>query len=142
MRIRKLEQRYSEYNFAKDEIVSPEYRKTINQKYRKTEQRNHINSVLTEVHEGVRIKVKNEVHEIFKNITVKELCYNCKFELIVAVVILYVWKIHYPKLREETTKIWNKYDVTWRKYALIMRKLLLLQRENNRLEYREDVTEP
>ena len=123
-RIKKLEYEFGETNLNSQELVSPTYRKEINKKYYKKQNVFIIDGVLSELEPNVRKMLKTEVYQICNSFRLKELCWNCKVEAIIATIILYVWKTRHKKLRIEQTRLWKKYDLSWRRYALIMSRLL------------------
>ena len=115
-KIKRLEHEFGESNFNSDELVSSEYRAEINRKYNEKQSIFTIDSVLYQLKPNIRIMVK-------------ELCYNCKIEVIIAIIALYVWKTRYHHLREEQTVLWKTYDLSWKKYGLVIRNLLQKTRE-------------
>lgn len=135
-RLERLEYEFRETNLNSQEIVSPTYRKQINKKYKEKQDIFIIDSVLNELQPNVAKMVKKEVYSICNSFVLKELCYNCKIEVIIAIIILYVWKTRYKKLREEQTRLWRVYDLTWQKYGLIVRNMLQKTRENKPIPIR------
>ena len=133
-RIERLIYEYGETNLNSQEEVSKEFRKEINRKYYDKQNTFVIDGVLNELDPHIRKIVKDEVQEICHSVKLKELCWNCKIEVIIAIIILYVWRSRYKKLRVEQTGLWRKYDLTWRKYALIMENLLRKTREKGYLK--------
>ena len=129
-RLRYLEYEFGETNLNSQEIVSKEYRSEINKKYKAKQDIFIIDSVLNLLQPHVAKMIKKEVYAICNSFVLKELCYNCKVEVIIAIIILYVWKSRYKQLREEQTKIWKHYNLTWRKYALILGNILRKTRED------------
>ena len=126
-RIKSLEKKYSQTNVAKDEALSKATIKRINKNYYDNQRRRRVDGMLNEVRN--RDTIKEEVHDIVWNVELKELCYNCSEELILAVIILYVQKSRNSDYRVERTNLWKKYGLTWRKYGLIMERLLRWTRE-------------
>lgn len=137
-RIQKLEYEFGETNLNSQELVSPTYRKKINRRYYEKQNIFIIDGVLAELEPHVMRMIKQEVYQICNSVRLKELCYNCKIEAIIAMVILYVWKTRHQKLRIEQTRLWKKYDLTWRKYALVLGKLLQKTREKGILKRNVD----
>lgn len=133
-RLEKLVYEFGETNLNSDEIVSPTYRKEINKKYHEKQNIYIIDSVLNLLDPSVHKMIKDEVYQICNSFRLKDLCYNCKIEVIIAVIILYVWKTRHSKLREEQTKLWKHYDLSYRKYALILGNILRKTRENSSLK--------
>lgn len=132
--IKKLEFEFGETNLNSEELVSDEYRKKINKKYYDKQSIFIIDSVLALLEPNIRKMIKKEVYQICNTFRLKDLCYNCKIEVIIAVICLYVWKTRYKQLRVEQTRLWNKYEITWRKYALIISNILQKTRENSCLK--------
>ena len=137
-KIRRLEYEYGESNLNSRELVSPTYRKKINKKYYDKQNIFIIDGVLAELEPNVMRMIKKEVYQICNSVVLKELCYNCKIEAIIAAIILYVWRTRHKQLRVEQTKLWKKYDLDWRKYALIMSRLLQKTRERGILKRNVD----
>lgn len=129
-RVKWLQHEFGETNLNSLEIVSKPYRKEINRKYKEKQDIFIIDTVLNELQPNIRQMVKNEVYSICNSFVLKELCYNCKIEVIIAIITLYVWKTRYKKLREEQTRLWRIYDLTWQKYALIIGNILRKTRED------------
>lgn len=129
-RLERLEYEFGETNLNSQEIVSSAYRKEINRKYKEKQDIFIIDSVLNELRPNVAKMIKKEVYSICNSFVLKELCYNCKIEVIIAIIILYVWGTRHKTLREDKTRIWNVYGLTWKKYALIVGKMLQKTREN------------
>ena len=129
-RIKRLEYEFGETNFNSDEIVSPIYRSKINKKYKEKQDIFIIDSVLLQLEPNVQKMIKREVYQICNSVRFKDLCYNCKIEEIIAMIVLYVWKTRHRKLREDQTGLWRKYNLNWRKYAMVLGRLLQKSREN------------
>ena len=130
-RIKKLEYEFGESNLNSKEVVSSTYRREIDKKYKEKQDIFIIDSVLNNLEPNVQRMIKKEVYQMCNSFRLKDLCYNCKIEVIIAIIILYVWKTRYDGLREEQTRLWRKYDLTYRKYALVLRKLLQKTRESS-----------
>ncbi|MEE1227210.1 MAG: hypothetical protein UHM08_08935 [Bacteroidales bacterium] len=130
-RINRLQYEFGESNLNSKELVSPVYRSKIDKKYKEKQDIFIIDSVLNLLEPNVQKMIKKEVYQICNQFRLKDLCYNCKIEVIIAVIILYVWKNRHEKLREEQTGLWKKYNITYKKYALILRRLLQKTREEN-----------
>ena len=127
-RIKYLEKRYSQMNITKDECVSKEYHAKINKNYNNSLKKRQIDMLLTEIRNP--LTVKDEVHGICAEIdNLKTLCRTCKVEQIIAVIILYVQRIHNNNLYEEKTALWNHYDLTWKLYSRIVARLLVETRK-------------
>lgn len=127
LRIKNLEKKYSETNIAPHEVVSPSFRQQINKNYYDNQQRRLVDAVLNEIPN--KSAVKEEVHDIVANVTLKDLCRTCKEEMIISVIILYCLKNYYKDFRVERHRLWSEYDITWRKYGLILGNLLKITRE-------------
>ena len=122
-RIQKLLNKYGEYNVNQGEKLYGETRKKINKNYYGTQRTHLIDSLLTQINNPHT--VKKEVYGIINEIDdLKVLCRTCKIEQIVAVIILYVQRLHNPVMKEEKTRLWNHYDLTWKLYARIIARLL------------------
>ena len=137
-RIKRLQYEYGETNLNSKELVSPAYRKQINRKYYEKQNIFIIDGVLAELEPNVMRMIKKEVYQICNSVKLKDLCWNCKIEVIISIIILYVWKTRHNKLRIEQTRLWKKYDLDWRKYALVMSKLLQKTRERGILKRNVD----
>lgn len=132
-RLNYLSKEYSETNLNSKELVSPAYRSNINRNYKEKQDIFMIDSVLALIQPHVMKMVKEEVYQICNSFVLKELCYNCKIEVIISVIILYVWKTRYKSLKEERTALWRKYDLNWKKYSLIVGNILRKTRENGKV---------
>lgn len=137
-RIKRLQYEYGESNLNSRELVSPTYRKQINKKYYDKQNIFIIDGVLAELDPNVMRMIKKEVYQICNSVVLKELCHNCKIEVIISAIILYVWRTRRKQLRIEQTKLWKKYELDWRKYALIMSRLLQKTRERGILKRNVD----
>ena len=133
-RLKHLEYEYGETNLNSKEIVSSAYRSEINKKYKAKQDIFIIDGVLYQLDPHVQKMIKKEVYQICNSVRFKDLCYNCKVEQIIAAIILYVWKTRHKTLREDQTRLWNKYNLSWKKYALILSRLLQKTRENSSLK--------
>ena len=133
--IRKLERKYSETNISRDEILSTESIRRINKNYDKNQQKRRVDAILNNVKN--KDSIKEEVHNIIWNVQLKSLCWNCKEEQIIAVVILYVQRTRNNQYRVNRTGLWREYDLTWEKYALIVERLLKWTREQQRVHIKE-----
>ena len=128
--IKNLERKYSETNISRDECLNAETISRINKNYNKNQQKRRVDAILNNVKN--KDSIKEEVQDIVKNTTLKELCWNCKEETIIAAIILYVQKTRNNKYRIDRTALWDKYGVTWRKYSIIIERLLQKEREENK----------
>lgn len=126
-RIRTLEKRYSNTNVAKDESLLPSTISQINRNYNKNQQKRRVDGLLNSVKN--KDSIKEEVHDIVRNVKLKSLCYNCPEEQIIAIIILYVQRTRNTRFRVDKTALWNEYEVTWTKYSLIIERLLKWTRE-------------
>lgn len=128
-RIKYLKEKYSQYNVNKGETLYGKTRKTINKNYYNTQKKHLIDQLLNEINnpQTVKREVYGIIHE-FDNL--KVLCRTCKVEQIVAVIILYVQRLHNPVMKEEKTRLWNKYELSWKLYARIVARLLRETRAN------------
>lgn len=132
-RLNYLSNEFSETNLNSKELVSPTYRSQINKNYKEKQDIFIIDSVLALVQPNVMRMVKEEVYQICNSFVLKELCYNCKIEVIISIIILYVWKSRYKGLKEERTALWRKYELNWKTYCLIISNILRKTRENSKL---------
>ena len=128
-RIRYLEKKYSETNVAKGELLSAATIKRINKNYYSNQKRRRVDAILNNVKN--KDTIKEEVHNIVENVSLKELCYNCGEEQIIAVIILYVSKTRVKGYRIDRTALWNEYQLNWQRYGLIISNLLKEFRENS-----------
>jgi len=125
--IKNLERKYSETNIAKDEMLSDETVREINDTYEKNQRKRRIDVILNNVKN--KESIKKEVHNIADEIPYKEICKNCKESVVIAIVILYVQRTRNPHYRINRTALWSKYNLTWTKYSLIVERLLKWTRE-------------
>lgn len=123
-----LEKKYSETNVSQGEVLSNETKKRINQNYNRNQQKRRVDAILNNVKN--KDSLKEEVHDIIRTVNLKELCKNCKEEVIIAVIILYVQKSRNSEFRVNRTRLWREYKLTWLKYSLILERLLQQTREN------------
>ena len=130
-RIKNLEKKYTETNVAQGEVLKKDTISQINKNYNKKLQKRRIDSILSEVFN--RDSIKNEVHDIIDDYGLKELCKNCKDELIISCIILYVTKMRNTNYKIENSPLWKKYDLTWRKYSLIVSRLCYKAREERNI---------
>lgn len=127
-RIKYLEKKYSETNVAKGECLTKETIYNINKNYQDKLKKRQIDSLLNEIRNP--LTVKDEVYGICDEVdNLKQLCRTCSIEQIITVVILYVQRLHNPRLIEEDTHIWRKYKLTWKRYALITSRILTITRK-------------
>lgn len=126
-RIKILEKRFSETNVAKDEVLSNDTKKQINHKYYKHQQKRLTDAILNNVKN--KDSIKEEVQDIVEENRLKDLCKNCKEEVIIAIIILYCLKTRNPRYHIEQSKLWKQYNITWQKYSLIVGRLLEKTRE-------------
>ena len=128
-RIKYLKDKYSQYNVIQGEKLYGETRKTINKNYYNTQKKHLVDQLLNEINNP--LTVKKEVYGIIKEFdNLKVLCRKCKVEQIVAVIILYVQRLHNPVMKEEKTRLWNHYNLSWKLYARIVARLLKETRAN------------
>jgi len=131
-RIRYLERKYSETNVAQDEILAPATVQKINKKYNDNQRKRRVDAILNNVKN--KDLVKEEVHKIVDELpSIDILCQNCKEEVIISCIILYVMRARNKQYRVERTSLWNTYNITWQKYALIISNLLKETRKNRKL---------
>ena len=131
-RIRELERKYSETNVAQDEILAPATVQKINKKYNDNQRKRRVDAILNNVKN--KDLVKEEVHKIVDELpSIDILCQNCKEEVIISCIILYVMRARNKQYRVERTSLWNTYNITWQKYALIISNLLKETRKNRKL---------
>lgn len=128
-RIKHLEKKYSSTNVAMGEMLPKSTIKRINKKYNDNQKRRRVDGILNKVKN--RDSIKEEVHQIVADIPLKSLCYNCKEELVIAAIILYVSKSRIKGYRIDRTALWNEYNLDWQKYALIVTNLAKESRKRN-----------
>ena len=126
-RIRNLERKYSETNVSKDEVLNTDTVRRINRKYNKNQQKRRVDAILNNIKN--KDSIKEEVHDIIKNVELKSLCWNCREEQIIAIIILYVQRTRNSKYRVDRTSLWREYELSWLKYSLIIERLLKWTRE-------------
>ena len=136
-RIKKLEKDFSETNVRKGECLSKQARSQINQTYYRNQQKRLVDAILNNVRN--KDSIKKEVHDIVEENRLKDLCVNCKEEVIISVIILYCQKTRNPRYHIEQTSLWRKYELTWQKYSLIVGRLLQKTRENTKVKSKHKV---
>lgn len=125
--IRNLERKYSETNVSEGEVLNTDTVRRINKKYNKNQQKRRVDAILNNIKN--KDSIKEEVHDIIKNVELKSLCWNCREEQIIAIIILYVQRTRNSKYRVNRTSLWREYDLSWLKYSLIIERLLKWTRE-------------
>lgn len=130
-KIKKLERTYSETNVAKGEVLKKDTISQINQTYNRKLQKRRVDSILSLVFN--RDSIKEEVHDIVDDYGLKELCKNCKEELIISCIILYVTRSRNTNYRIENSPLWKKYGLDWKKYSLIVSKISMKAREERKI---------
>lgn len=128
-RIKYLQRKYSETNIAQGEVLPKQRISQINKTYNDNQKRRRVDGILNKVKN--RDSIKEEVHQIVNEIPLKSLCYNCKEELVIAAIILYVSKTRIKGYRIDRTALWNEYNLDWQKYALIVTNLAKETRSRN-----------
>ena len=126
-RIRNLERKYSETNVGKNEMLNTDTIRKINKNYNKNQQKRRVDAILNNIKN--KDSIKEEVHDIIKNVELKSLCWNCREEQIIAIIILYVQRSRNSNYRVDRTSLWREYELSWLKYSLIMERLLKWTRE-------------
>lgn len=126
-RIRNLERKYSETNVSKDEVLNTDTIRKINKTYNKNQQKRRVDAILNNIRN--KDSIKEEVHDIIRNVELKSLCWNCREEQIIAIIILYVQRTRNNKYRVDRTSLWREYELSWLKYSLIIERLLKWTRE-------------
>lgn len=128
-RINWLLDKYGQYNVNQGEKLYGETRRTINKNYYNTQKKHLVDQLLNEINNPQT--VKREVYGIIREFdNLKVLCRKCKVEQIVAVIILYVQRLHNPVMKEERTRLWNHYGLSWKLYSRIIARLLRETRRN------------
>lgn len=125
--IRNLEKKYSETNIAQGEVLNTDTIRRINKKYNKNQQKRRVDAILNNVRN--KDSIKEEVHDIIGDVELKSLCWNCREEQIIAIIILYVQRARDSKYRIDRTGLWRRYELSWLKYSLIVERLLKWTRE-------------
>lgn len=125
--IRNLEKKYSETNIAQGEVLNTDTIRRINRKYNKNQQKRRVDAILNNVRN--KDSIKEEVHDIIGDVELKSLCWNCREEQIIAIIILYVQRARDSKYRIDRTGLWRRYELSWLKYSLIVERLLKWTRE-------------
>ena len=126
-RIRNLERKYSETNVSKGEVLNTDTVRKINKNYNKNQQKRRVDAILNNIRN--KDSIKEEVHDIIRNVELKSLCWNCREEQIIAIIILYVQRTRNNKYRVNRTSLWREYELSWLKYSLIIERLLKWTRE-------------
>lgn len=128
-RINRLLDKYGQYNVNQGEKLYGDTRRTINKNYYNTQKKHLVDQLLNEINNP--LTVKSEVYGIIQEFdNLKVLCRKCKVEQIIAVIILYVQRLHNPVMKEERTRLWNHYDLSWKLYSRIIARLLRETRRN------------
>ena len=128
-RVQYLLNKYKINKISAGELVSKEYKAKVDKQIHKRHKRNDIEKILNDINNPAT--VRDEVYAICDEIDdLKKLCRTCKFEQIVSVIVLYVQRLYNPVMREEKTRLWNKYELTWKLYARIIARLLRETRAN------------
>ena len=136
-KIKKLEKEFSETNIRRGESLSPSTRSKINKNYYDNQQKRLVDAILNNIKN--KDSIKEEVHNIVENISLKELCKNCKEETIIAAIIVYCLKTRDSRFKPDRSKIWNRYGLTWQKYSLIVTRLLQKTREETKVRTKQNV---
>lgn len=136
-RIRNLERKYSETNVSKGEVLNTDTIRKINKTYNKNQQKRRVDAILNNIRN--KDSIKEEVHDIIRNVELKSLCWNCREEQIIAIIILYVQRTRNNKYRVDRTSLWKEYDLTWLKYSLIIERLLKWTREQQEIRTNKKV---
>lgn len=135
LRIEKNLKKYSETNIAQGEALPKATISRINKNYNTNQQKRRVDTILNNVRN--KDSIKEEVYQIINEIpSLKKLCVNCKEELIISVIILYVLKSRNPRYHIERTALWKTYKLDWKKYSLIIGRLLQESRKSKILPYR------
>lgn len=129
--IRNLEKKYSETNIAQGEVLNTDTIRRINRKYNENQQKRRVDAILNNVRN--KDSIKEEVHDIIGDVELKSLCWNCREEQIIAIIILYVQRARDSRYRIDRTGLWRRYELSWLKYSLIVERLLKWTREQKRL---------
>jgi len=108
-------------------VLNTDTVRRINQKYNKNQQKRRVDAILNNIKN--KDSIKEEVHDIIKNVELKSLCWNCREEQIIAIIILYVQRTRNSKYRVDRTSLWREYELSWLKYSLIIERLLKWTRE-------------
>lgn len=128
-RINRLLDKYGQYNVNKGEKLYGDTRRTINKNYYNTQKKHLVDQLLTEINNP--LTVKREVYGIIQEFdNLKVLCRKCKVEQIIAIIILYVQRLHNPVMKEERTRLWNHYELSWKLYSRVIARLLRETRRN------------
>lgn len=130
--IQYLKKTYSETSIGKGEKLSSATVRRINKTYDKNQQKRRVDAILNNVKN--KDSIKKEVHDITDSVQLKRLCYNCKEEQIIAVIILYVQKTRNKDYRVERASLWKEYDLTWSIYGLILGRLLEWTRKQKNIK--------
>lgn len=130
-RIKYLEHEFRDDHLNSDELISPTMKSEVNKKYYDKNQLKDVDDVLSTLPPFTGHLLKKQVYYIVKNFKLKDLCRKCKLEVILAVIIIFVWKDYNKSLKIDDNSLWKKYDLNWRIYGIIIGNLLRKTRENN-----------
>ena len=130
-RIKSLEKKYSTTNINKGEELTKETISQINKEYHKKLRKRQVDSILALVNN--RDSIKQEVHDIINDYGLKGFCRNCKAEVIISCVILYVCKTRNRKFDIEHSGLWKRYDLNWKVYSNVVTKLSMKSREERKI---------
>lgn len=129
-RIAYLKREYNETHLNSQELVSSQYKSETNKKYYDREQIKMVDDVLYTLPAFTANLLKEEVYYIFKHYRLKDISAGYKIEVVLASIILFVWKSYNRRLVINDNKIWRTYELSWECYAKIITKLLIKTREN------------
>ena len=137
-RINYLNKEFSEVHLNSDECVTPPYKSRVNQNYRERERIKTVDDVLYTLPSYTASLLKEQVYYIVNHYRLKELCGNCKIEVIIACIVIFVWKDYNKRLIFNKNSLWKKYKLSWEIYARIIDNLLRKTREQSLVLNKEE----
>lgn len=129
-RITYLSKEYNETHLNSQELVSSKFKSDTNKKYYDREQIKIVDDVLYTISSFTANLLKEQVYYIVKHFRLKELCSRCKTEVIVACIVIFVWKGFNKRLIIDDNRLWREYGLSWEVYGRVMDNLLRKTREN------------
>ena len=135
-RIKYLEDKYSPTKVAQGEVLSKETISKIKKESYNNKKHLYVDTILNETRNPERIK--DEVHDIVDHMNFHDVCPRCTSEQVVSVVVLYCQRRHNDVLKEERTRLWNRYGLSWKLYARVVANLLSCYRRDKLLGFNQN----
>ena len=129
-RINYLSREYNETHLNSGELVTSSLKSEINKNYYDREQLKMVDDVLYTLPSYTANLLKDQVYYVVKNFRLKSLCSRCKTEVIIACIVIFVWRGFNQRLVIDDNSLWKKYNLSWELYGKVMDNLLRKTREN------------